>query len=49
LDFSLSKYKKREWLSRVQTRYKKVIGDWKDIENDFYTNGSPNDNLESKI
>jgi hypothetical protein len=27
-------------------RYKKIIGDLKNIENDFYTNKSPNDDLE---
>jgi hypothetical protein len=30
----------------VQTRYRKAVGDWKDIENGFYTNNSPYDNLE---
>ena len=27
-------------------RYRKTVGEWKDIENDFYANGSPNDDLE---
>ena len=27
----------------------KLLGEWKDIENDFYANDSPNDNLESEI
>jgi hypothetical protein len=27
-------------------RYKKTVGDWKDIENDFYANNSLNDDLE---
>jgi hypothetical protein len=28
-------------------RYTKAVGEYKDIENNFYSNGSPNDNLES--
>jgi hypothetical protein len=48
-DFSLVKDRKQEWLSRVQTRYRKAIGEWKDIEINFYANDSPNDNLESAI
>jgi hypothetical protein len=28
---------------------RKVVGKCKDIENDFYVNNSPNDDLESKI
>jgi len=27
----------------------KTVGKWKDIESDFYTNDSPNDDLESEI
>ena len=30
-------------------RYRKTTREWKDIENDFYANGSPNDDLESEI
>ena len=44
--FSLAKNRRREWLSRVRTRYRKTVGEWKDIENDFYANDSPNDDLE---
>jgi hypothetical protein len=33
----------------VHTRYRKNIGEWKDIENDFYANGSQNDELENEI
>jgi hypothetical protein len=29
--------------------YRKVVGEWKDIENDFYANGSLNVDLESEI
>jgi hypothetical protein len=29
--------------------YKKAVGEWKDIENDFYTNESLNIDLESEI
>jgi len=31
----------------VHTRYRKVVGDWKDIENIYCENDSSNDNLES--
>ena len=48
-DFSLVKNKRREWLSRVHMRYRKTVGEWKDIESGFYTNDSPNDDLESEI
>jgi hypothetical protein len=47
LDFLLAKNRKREWLSGVQTRYRKTIEEWKYMESDFYTNDSPNDDLES--
>ena len=43
LGFSLVKYRKCEWLSRVQTRYRKSCEDWKNIESGFNTNGSLND------
>jgi len=29
--------------------YRKVVGKYRDIENDFYSNNSPNDNLESRF
>ena len=29
--------------------YRKNVGECKDIENDFYTNDTPNDELESEI
>jgi hypothetical protein len=35
--------RKREWLSRVHTIYRKIVEEQKDIENDFYANDSPND------
>ena len=47
--FSLAKNKRREWLSRVRMRYRKAVGECKDIENDFYANDAPNDDLESEI
>jgi len=31
------------------TRYRKVVGEWKDIESDFYADGSPNGDLESQF
>jgi hypothetical protein len=45
----LAKDRKREWLSRVQTRYRKTVGEWKDIKNDFYANDSPNDDLKGEL
>jgi hypothetical protein len=33
----------------VRTRYRKVVGGWKDIDNDFYTNDFPNDDLDSEF
>ena len=33
----------------VHIRYRKAIGDWKDIGNDFNANDSPNDYLESEF
>jgi hypothetical protein len=37
-------------LSKVCTRYnRKIIGGWKDIENNFYTIGSLNIDLEWKF
>jgi hypothetical protein len=48
-DFSLAKHRKWEWLSRAQTRYRETIEEWKDTENNFYVNNSPNDDLESEF
>jgi hypothetical protein len=47
--FSLAKYRRREWLSRVRIRCRKTVGEWKDIESDFYAEDSPNNDLESEI
>jgi hypothetical protein len=33
----------------VRKRYREAFGGWKDIENDFYLKGSPNDDLESEF
>jgi hypothetical protein len=49
LDFSLAKDGERGRLSRVCTRYKKSVRGYKDIESDFYSNDSPNDDLENKL
>ena len=49
LDFSLAKDEERGWLSRLRTRFRKAVGEYKDIENDFYWNDSPNDDLESRF
>jgi hypothetical protein len=35
LDFSLAKNRERDLLSKVSTKYKEVLGGWKDIESDF--------------
>jgi hypothetical protein len=45
-DFSLGKDGERGWLSKLCTRYRKVVGEYKDIEN-FYSNDTPSDDLES--
>jgi hypothetical protein len=47
--FSLAKDGERWWLSKLRTRYTKVVGGHKDIENNFYSNDSPNNDLESII
>ena len=36
-------------LSRVHTRYRKTVGECKHIEDDFFAQGSSNDNLDSEI
>ena len=48
-DFSLAKDGERGWHSRLCTRYRKVVREYINIENDFYSNDSLNDNLESKF
>jgi len=35
------------WLSKLRTRYTKAVGEYKNIEKDFYSNDSPNNDLES--
>ena len=35
-----------EFLSKLCTRYIKVVGEYKDTENNFYSNDSLNDDLE---
>ena len=47
--FSLVKDRKRKWLSWLHTRYRETIEDQKDIEIDFYSNDSPNSDLESEF
>ena len=37
------------WLSRLQIRYRRAVRKDKDIKNDFHSNDSPNDNLESRF
>jgi hypothetical protein len=45
--FSLAKDGERGWLSKVRTKYRETIVRWKDIESGFYSNGSPNEDLEN--
>jgi len=45
--FSLAKDGERGWLSKVRTKYRETVGRWKDIESGFYSNGSPNEDLEN--
>jgi len=33
----------------MQTRYRKTVGERKDIENDIYANDSPSDDLEGEL
>jgi hypothetical protein len=49
LDFSLAKNRRREWFSRVRTKYRKTDKVLKNIKSDFYANDSLNDNLKSEI
>jgi hypothetical protein len=49
MDFSLAKNERRELLPRVSMRFKKTVGEWKDIKSDFYASDSPNDDLDSDI
>jgi hypothetical protein len=45
--FFASQIYNTEWLSRVCIRNRKVVGNWKDIENDFYANGSLTDHRKT--
>jgi len=45
----LSKDGEYRWLSRLQIRYRRAVGKDKDMKNDFHSNDSPNDNLESRF
>ena len=49
IDILYSKDGEPEWFSRLHTKYRKVVGKYKDIENDFYSNDSLNDDLESRF
>ena len=49
LNFSPAKDGERGWLSRVRTRYRKAVRECKDIGNDFYSNNSLNDDLDSRF
>ena len=48
-DFSLAEDEERECLFRLRTKYRKTVEGYKNIENDFYSHDSPNDDLENKI
>ena len=41
----LAKDAEQGWISRLATRYRKTVEEYKDMENNFYSNNSPNDNL----
>ena len=43
----LAKDGEQGWLSRLHKRYRKAVGEYKNMENDIYSNDSPNDDLES--
>jgi len=45
----LAKYEEQEWLSRLHKSYRKAVGKYKDVENDFYSNDSQNDYLKSRF
>ena len=47
--FSLVKDEGREWLSKLCIRYRKTVGKHKDIEIDFYSNDSLNDDLDNPL
>jgi hypothetical protein len=49
--FQISRWSKieRGCLSKLRTRYRKAVGEYKYIESDFYSNGSPNDDLDDKF
>ena len=49
MDFSLAKDEEQEWLSIQFIRYTKAVGKHKDIDNDFYSNDSLNDDLEGRF
>ena len=49
MDFSLAKDEEQEWLSRSCTRHRKAVKKHKDAENNFYSNDSLNDDLESRF
>ena len=41
----LAKDGEQGWLSRLHKRYRKAVGKYKNMENDIYSNDSPNDDL----
>jgi hypothetical protein len=45
--FSLAKDGERGWLSKMHTKYRETVVRWKDIESGFYSNSSPNEDLEN--
>jgi hypothetical protein len=45
--FLASQDGERGWLSRLRTRYRKVVGEYKDIESNFYSNDSLHDDLDN--
>jgi hypothetical protein len=45
-EYLASQRLRQDWLSRVNIRYRKSVERYKDIVSDFYSNGSPNDELK---
>jgi len=45
----LTKDGEQGWIFKLHTRYRKAVGKYKDMKNNFYSNDSPNDDLESRF
>ena len=45
----LANNEEQGWLSKLYTKYRKVVGTYKNMKNNFYSNNTPSDDLESKF